>query len=70
MAFGMGRLGWPPEQFWRATPREIGAALGGHRREQVLPVPERVALHELMAAYPDAATASRPTPRRRLRHER
>lgn len=70
MAFGMGRLGWPPEQFWRATPREIGAALGAHRPEQVLPVPERVALHELMAAYPDGASETRSTKEKRAHHER
>lgn len=66
----MGRLGWPPEQFWRATPREVGAALTAHQPAQPALAPERSALRELMAAYPDAETASRPTPERRPRHER
>lgn len=70
MAFGMGRLGWPPEQFWRATPREIGAALNAHRRVQPASVPERAAFRELMAAYPDAASKTRSTTEKRARHER
>ncbi|PTM38732.1 putative phage protein (TIGR02216 family) [Bosea sp. 124] len=54
MAFGLGRLGWPPETFWAATPREIGAALRAHRTEHMSEVPARDALRALMAAHPDA----------------
>lgn len=25
----LGRLGWTPEAFWKATPREVAAALAG-----------------------------------------
>lgn len=53
MAFGLGRLGWTPETFWSATPREIAAALqahGAHRRQAAL---ERTTLDRLMAVHPD-----------------
>ncbi|CAH1652791.1 conserved hypothetical protein [Hyphomicrobiales bacterium] len=53
MAFGLGRLAWPPEQFWAATPREIAAALQAHRGARGIAV-DRAALDALMAAYPDA----------------
>lgn len=53
MAFGLGRLGWPPEQFWAATPREIAAALRAHRPEQG-GATDRAGLAALMAAFPDA----------------
>jgi len=52
MAFGLGRLGWPPDQFWAATPREIAAALQAHRRREGRPT-DRAGLDALMAAYPD-----------------
>lgn len=54
MAFGLGRLGWPPEAFWAATPREIRAALRAHQRTDGDTAPPREALHALMAAHPDA----------------
>ncbi|MFA6964825.1 phage tail assembly chaperone [Bosea sp. (in: a-proteobacteria)] len=54
MAFGLGRLGWPPDAFWAATPREIGAALRAHQRADADAAPGREALHALMAAHPDA----------------
>jgi uncharacterized phage protein (TIGR02216 family) len=53
MSFGLGRLGWTPENFWAATPREIAAALQAHRRA-VAKAPERAALARLMAAHPDS----------------
>jgi uncharacterized phage protein (TIGR02216 family) len=53
MAFGLGKLAWPPEHFWAATPREIAAALRAHRREQG-GMTDRAALEALMAAHPDA----------------
>jgi uncharacterized phage protein (TIGR02216 family) len=53
MGFGLGRLGWPPEVFWAATPREITAALRVHQKSGAADAPERDALARLMAAYPD-----------------
>jgi uncharacterized phage protein (TIGR02216 family) len=53
MSFGLGRLGWPPEVFWNATPREIAAALQAHRKAGAGGVPGRDALAQLMAAHPD-----------------
>jgi len=53
MAFGLGRLAWPPEQFWAATPREIAAALKAHRSAEA-GVTDRAVLSALMAAYPDS----------------
>lgn len=53
MAFGLGRLRWPPEQFWAATPREIAAALQVFRPPAGAEAPSRNALAQLMAAHPD-----------------
>jgi uncharacterized phage protein (TIGR02216 family) len=55
MAFGLGRLGWPPDVFWAATPREIDAALRAHQAEAgpAPTPPEREALRALMLAHPD-----------------
>ncbi|MGO4173586.1 phage tail assembly chaperone [Bosea sp. TAF32] len=53
MAFGLGRLAWPPEQFWAATPREIAAALRAHQSEAG-GATDRAALAALMAAHPDS----------------
>lgn len=52
MTFGLGRLGWTPEQFWNATPREIGAALMAHHPVRDAAT-ERAVLKRLMAAHPD-----------------
>ncbi len=43
MAFGLGRLGWPPDIFWAATPREIAAAMRAHRTATT-PEPRRATL--------------------------
>lgn len=53
MAFGLGRLAWPPERFWAATPREIAAALRAYRTPGYGPT-ERGTLAALMVAYPDS----------------
>jgi len=53
MGFGLGRLAWPPDRFWAATPREIAAALRAHQGSGRDPT-EPAALVALMAAYPDA----------------
>jgi uncharacterized phage protein (TIGR02216 family) len=54
MAFGLGRLGWSPQNFWAATPREIGAALQAHQLAETSAAPDRDSLRALMAAHPDA----------------
>lgn len=54
MAFGLGRLGWPPAVFWAASPREIAAALRVHQPADTATAPRRVDLQALMAAHPDA----------------
>ena len=53
MSFGLGRLGWPPETFWAATPREIVAALQAHQKSSATGATGRAALTRLMAAHPD-----------------
>jgi len=53
MSFGLGRLGWTPDSFWAATPREIAAALAAHRRQPASAI-ERSSLARLMRAHPDA----------------
>ena len=52
MAFGLGRLGWEPEEFWAATPREIAAALAAFRISAGA-APDRDRLAALMRAHPD-----------------
>ncbi len=34
MEFGLGVLGWSPDQFWHSTPTELRAALRGWQRAQ------------------------------------
>ncbi|TCT07622.1 putative phage protein (TIGR02216 family) [Aquabacter spiritensis] len=52
MHAGLGLLRLPPDQFWRMTPRELAAALGGGA------APggglARPALDALMRRFPDA----------------
>lgn len=52
MAFGLGRLGWSPAEFWAATPREVAAALRAHGSPGRDPI-GREALSLLIATYPD-----------------
>ena len=51
MAFGLGVLRLPPEQFWRMTPRELAAALDGASGRG--PALNRTDFNELMTRYPD-----------------
>ena len=46
------QLGWRPDEFWRATPAEMAAALS---EEMVEPVAGEE-LERLMAKFPDKAT--------------
>nr|WP_293423504.1 rcc01693 family protein [Phreatobacter sp.] len=52
LRLALGVIGWPPDVFWRATPRELAAALEGRLGRIGMPV-DRPALDRLMAAYPD-----------------
>ena len=56
LRFAFVLLRWPPDIVWRATPREIAAALGRGG-----PEPLRAAdLGELMLAFPDLPPAETP----------
>jgi uncharacterized phage protein (TIGR02216 family) len=55
MAFALGVLRWSPEEFWRATPRELAAAIEGARGGRPLEPTSRDALARLMDRYPDGA---------------
>lgn len=52
MRLALGRLGWTPDAFWRATPRELASALEGRFGRAGRPA-DRSMLDRLMAAYPD-----------------
>jgi len=45
-------LGWSPDQFWSATPVELGAVFAALAGEAV-PPPSRNELARLMEAFPD-----------------
>lgn len=62
LAFGLGRLRWPPEAFWAATPLEILAASEAFRPPQGVEAPSRSLLAALMRAHPDPADAHPPDP--------
>ena len=57
MMLGLSVLRWSPDQFWRATPRELFAAweglCGGRRTEPAA----RSDLRRLMEAFPDGQVA-------------
>ena len=44
-------LGWRPDEFWTATPRELATALGG--ASDGGEPPERATIDALMARFPD-----------------
>ncbi len=50
MRQALAGLGWTPDVFWRATPRELAAALG--LRSGPL-APDRVIFERLAMRYPD-----------------
>jgi uncharacterized phage protein (TIGR02216 family) len=45
-------LGWRPEEFWRATPAELGAVLGALAGPEEAPA-RRADLERLMERFPD-----------------
>lgn len=63
MAFGLGRLRWPPEAFWAATPLEVLAASEAFLPRQGVEAPSRSVLAALMQAHPDRASAFPPDPK-------
>jgi uncharacterized phage protein (TIGR02216 family) len=52
MALGLGVLRWSPADFWRATPRELAAAVDGLTGGAPEPA-RRADLQRLMEAFPD-----------------
>lgn len=60
MALGLGRLAWPPDTFWSATPCEILAAAGAFGAGEAVAPPRRSELDRLMRAYPDQRAGSHP----------
>lgn len=71
MGLCMGRLGWSPDSFWRATPRELAAVLAGLKGSNTrdLRPLARAGLEALMQRFPDAA-AGRDTERQEGGDER
>ncbi len=55
LALALGVLRWPPESVWRATPRELSAALLQRAGAPLRPAD----LERLMRAFPDFATEER-----------
>ena len=53
MAFGLSVLRWPPDAFWRATPRELIAAATGLRGGPPAAAPSAQEFAALMRAFPD-----------------
>ncbi|MBA4610925.1 phage tail assembly chaperone [Stappia taiwanensis] len=54
MRLCLGGLNWPPEAFWRATPREVALALGAGASAAIRTgAPNRASFERLMRHYPD-----------------
>jgi uncharacterized phage protein (TIGR02216 family) len=53
MAFGLGVLRWSPQEFWRATPRELVTAAQGLRGGPPAEAPRASELSALMRMFPD-----------------
>ena len=53
MRFGLGVLRLSPDNFWRATPRELHAAAEGLFGPRDGATPSREKLDALMNAFPD-----------------
>ena len=53
MALCLGVLRWSPQDFWRATPREVAAALSGLAPRAAAAPMGRGDLERLMRDFPD-----------------
>ena len=53
LGLALGVLRWSPGEFWRATPRELAAAVEGLAGRRGPKPPGRGDLDHLMAAFPD-----------------
>jgi uncharacterized phage protein (TIGR02216 family) len=53
MAVGLGAMRLAPAAFWAMTMKEFEAAIGGAFPEMV-EAPDRMALREMMARFPDS----------------
>lgn len=60
MAFGLGRLRWPPDAFWAASPHEIIAASEVFRLAPAGEPLARGALDALMREHPDSPGEAAP----------
>lgn len=54
-AVALGVLRWSPEVFWRATPRELMAAVEGLTGRSAAAPAAAADLQRLMRAFPDGA---------------
>ena len=54
MRLGLGTLRLAPDVFWAMTPSEFQAALEGSGLALSRATPDRAALDDLMASFPDA----------------
>ena len=62
MAFALRVLRWAPETFWRATPRELIAAMQGPAGFSAAPATSGD-LQRLMRAFPDSVPIFRDMPK-------
>ena len=46
-------LGWTPDQFWHATPNELGVVLRALASDAAPPPPTRDEIAQLMEVFPD-----------------
>ena len=56
MAAALGVLRWPPDAFWRATPRELLAAIAGPGGGRAAEPATSGDMERLMRAFPDELT--------------
>ena len=54
-AVALGLLRWTPDAFWRATPRELEAAVAGLTGRAAVAPAGAADLRRLMRAFPDGA---------------
>ncbi len=71
LGVAVGRLGWPPESFWAATPVELSAALEARARAEGIDLrragpPDRGRLRALIDAAPHRTGSIRRAARREM----